>query len=465
MSDLQKNVLGVGCDFQNEVDENSSRKLAIENLSGGEIQKTNWMIQNMHFNKAFIYSTQNLSNEKKVHFLEDFKERYIKYRKNWHEQPKQAIKNKFFGKDFKRNNFNPLCFDIEVAAVCDLACPFCYRQYVATPDKIMTKELAFSLIDQASKLKVPSMKFNWRGEPLLNPDLSLIIDYAKKKGVLETIINTNATILDEKKAEEIIKSGLDLLIYSFDGGDKTTYEKMRPGRFKKNNFDNIYNNIFNFFKIKKKLNSPFPRTKIQMILTDDTRKVQDNYFKLFKDIVDDVSVKQYTERGGDLSDVNKNFEELIKDKKKYLINKFGNDAILLKDSKNEIYISSGRLPCEQPFQRVLSTYDGKVGMCCYDWGATHTVGYLDSLGIKNGEKEYKKVKQKADQKSKGFQMMNLKLPTKHNKPLEKVQTLNEIWHGKHINQVREAHIKNKVKQISICRKCPFKETYKWEKII
>ena len=60
----------------------------------------------------------------------------------------------------------------------------------------MTKKLAFKLIDQASKLNVPSMKFNWRGEPLLNPHLSEIIDYAKKKGVFETIINTNATKLD-----------------------------------------------------------------------------------------------------------------------------------------------------------------------------------------------------------------------------------------------------------------------------
>ena len=40
-----------------------------------------------------------------------------------------------------------------------------------------------------------------------------------------------------------------------------------------------------------------------MILTDETRKVQKEYFELFKDIVDDVSVKQYTERGGNLNDL------------------------------------------------------------------------------------------------------------------------------------------------------------------
>ena len=104
-------------------------------------------------------------------------------------------------KKFEESQITPLCIDIEVASICDLACPHCYRQFIATPDKIISKELAFKLIDQASELKVPSMKFNWRGEPLLNPNLPEIIDYAKKKGVLETIINTNATKLDSKMSK------------------------------------------------------------------------------------------------------------------------------------------------------------------------------------------------------------------------------------------------------------------------
>ena len=131
---------------------------------------------------------------------------------------------------------------------------------------------------------------------------------------------------------------------------------------------------------------------------------------------------------------------------------------------SDIYISEGRLPCEQPFQRLLTTYDGKVGMCCYDWGATHTVGYLDDLGFVNGDKEYEKVKIKADKQTKGFELMNLKMPTKHNLPEKTVGNLNNIWHGKEINTVREAHIKDKADTINICKMCPFKETYKWKKI-
>ncbi len=463
MSNLNENVLGVGCDFETN-NQDDSRKYAIEDLSGGENDRIKWMLNNMHLNKSFIYSSKNKNKIETQKLLNEFKKNYIDYRKKWKEQPKISLKKKLHGKKFKTNKLRPLCFDLEVASICDLACSFCYRQHVATPDKIMSKELAFKLIDQAAKLRIPSMKFNWRGEPLLNPKFPEIVNYAKKKGIIETLINTNATKLDEKMSEQIIKSGLDIMIYSFDGGTKKIYEKMRPGRFNKNNFDNIYKNISNFSKLKKKLNCFFPRTKIQMILTDETRKEQKEYFELFKNIVDEVSVKQYTERGGNLNDVDKKFYGKLLKNNNDLIKEFGSEAAIMKDSKENIYISTQRIPCEQPFQRMLSTYDGKVGMCCYDWGATYTVGYVDNLGYTNGQKEYFKVKKKAESKNKGFEMMNLQMPKKNNLPVKKVKDLESIWNGGDINKVRKAHIDGKVESINVCKNCPFKETYKWKKI-
>ena len=85
-----------------------------------------------------------------------------------------------------------------------------------------------------------------------------------------------------------------------------------------------------------------------MILTDETRKGQEEYFKLFKDIVDEVSVKQYTERGGNLTDLEEKFEGELKDKKRDLIKKYGSDAVLMKDSKNNIFISNERLLVNNP---------------------------------------------------------------------------------------------------------------------
>jgi len=450
----------------------NSRKIAIKNLKGSdEEMRVSWMLKNMNENKTFKYLIKNEKLENHNILLKSLQERYKTYRSQWRGNAKFAIKNNLIEKRFNDSDIKPLCIDIETASVCDLACPHCYRQFIATPDKIMSKDLAFKLIDQASKLNVPSMKFNWRGEPLLNPLLPEIIDYAKKRGVLETIINTNATKLNLDMGKKIINSGLDLMIYSFDGGSKKSYEKMRPGRFKKNSFNEIYENILSFHKLKKKLKSTFPRTKIQMVLTKDTFAEQDEYFSLFKDIVDDVSVKQYTERGGKINDVGEEYlrsacgnENIEGSTMNYVTKKIDPNAEIMKDPDGNLFVSKGRLPCEQPYQRMLVTYDGRVSMCCYDWGSMHPVGYVDQLAIENGEKEHKKIKKKADKKAKGFDLMKLELPKIFNEPLKEVKTIEQVWYGDDINLVRTKHSKNLLEDVPICKGCPFKETYDWQKI-
>ena len=435
------------------------RKEAIESLGkiSGEKLRVNTMPENMHSNKAYQF---NLTNNKKKDelLLKNLKDNYLKYRKDWREQPKRIILEKFSNNQIVSKKLFPLCVDIETAAVCDLACPHCYRQFIATPDKIISEELCYKIIDQAAAMNVPSIKFNWRGEPLLHPKLCDFIRYAKKKGILETIINTNATKLNTNLSKKLIESGLDILIFSFDGGTKKTYEKLRPGRFKKNNFDNIYENIKNFKKLRESLNSVLPITKVQMVLTQDTHSEQEEFYKLFKEYVDDVSVKQYTERGGELEYLKK---DLIKEKK---IDTTLKDNELLRDRQGNLFISNGRLPCEQPYQRMLATYDGKVSMCCYDWGSMHPIGYLDKTAFKNGNNDYLKVKKQIKSKKKGFEMMKPILPNEYNSPEKKVEDLKKIWIGEEIKTVREKHMVNKVDEVKICKKCPFKETYSWKKI-
>ena len=194
----------------------NKRKYVIASMNSSEEERVKYISKNMSENGSFKFS-----NIKSKEYLDGLKNRYLEYRRNWRNQPKNIINRKI---ESYKIDYIPLCIDLEVAAVCDLACPHCYRQYIATPDKIMKADLVYKLIDQAADIKVPSMKFNWRGEPLLHPELPKFIKYAKQKGILETIINTNATMLNEKVANNLIDSGLDICIYSFDGGTKETYE-------------------------------------------------------------------------------------------------------------------------------------------------------------------------------------------------------------------------------------------------
>ena len=181
------------------------KKSHVEQIKRDRFDKTKFMINNMEHNKAFIHSTSALTD--KAHndkLLNQFKRNYSNYRRDWNAFPNEVIKKKITCQKFNDLNKPPLCLDIELAAVCDLACPHCFRQWVATPDKIMSTKLAYNLIDQAGKLNIPSIKFNWRGEPLLHPKLPEIIAYSKKVGILETIINTNAVTLDENTAFKLI---------------------------------------------------------------------------------------------------------------------------------------------------------------------------------------------------------------------------------------------------------------------
>lgn len=428
-----------------------SRFRAVRSISKQIPSREEFMVNNAATNKC-------LSAYKNV---DDLIERYTWYRESWKNFPDEVYKHKYTSKKLHKLNYPPLCIDLELAAVCDLACPFCYRNFIATPDKIMKKDLALSIIDQCKALKVPSMKFNWRGEPLMHPQISEIISYAKKQGIIETMINTNATHLNEKVGNQLIDSGLDILIYSFDGGSKKTYEMMRPGRFKENKFDAVYENIKKFSELKKLRKSIYPRTQIQMIITKDTVKEIDSFFELFSEYVDDVTLKNFTDRGNDLDKLN--FEEKEKIIK-ICIEKGVKFSNYLRDERNNLFVSTKRLPCEQPLQRLMVTYDGIVSMCCYDWGSYHPIGYLDSKGYENAFEEYNKVKDKSLKKDKGFEMMNLKIPKRLNEPEKKVSTLSEIWFGEELENVRNFHSKGKIDDVKICKKCPFKETYEWEKV-
>ena len=64
--------------------------------------------------------------------------------------------------------------------------------------------------------------------------------------MLETLLNTNATHLNQDRAKSLIESGLDV-ICSFDGGLKKP-EKNRPGRFSSNKFEDVVRCIQMFSK-------------------------------------------------------------------------------------------------------------------------------------------------------------------------------------------------------------------------
>ena len=425
--------------------------------------KIDYMKKNMKSNLAYINYIKKLNTkdeDKKI--LNEFINRYVKYRHDWLNSPKKQYLNKSEFISGKGDLPNPLCVDIETASICDLGCPHCFRDYIMTPDKIMNQELFEKIIASVVRMEVPSIKLNWRGEPLLNPKLADFISYAKENGVLETMINTNATKLDAKMSKKLILAGLDQIIFSFDGGTKKTYDKMRPGRFSENTFEKVYENIKNFCKIREEMGSVFPTTKIQMVLTEDTRQEIESFHELFNEYVDDVTVIHYHERGGNMSKISPEVKSKISSYTK--ANGLPDDVPYMVTADNQIYLSTERKPCPQILQRLMVTYDGRVGMCCHDWGAQHCVGVIDKRSFDN-DKIMNDLEKSIKNNKKGFELLKKAERPKNFSNIElKPQNLEEIWDGEELNRVRTIQVNKKANDLEVCRRCVSTDTYEWFRI-
>ena len=104
--------------------------------------RIDFMIKNMKDNFAFkSYLINNNVQKDYKKILSDFQKRYKEYRSKWHDEANKQYASKIDFLNDTSTLSNPLCIDIEVAAICDLGCPHCFREHIITPDKIMSENL------------------------------------------------------------------------------------------------------------------------------------------------------------------------------------------------------------------------------------------------------------------------------------------------------------------------------------
>lgn len=133
------------------------------------------------------------------------------------------LKNKFFFGNFDYN-FNkglilcPTFVAWDCSRKCNLHCIHCgavKEKY----EKELTTEQIKHLVDQLAELKVNFFGATG-GEPLLRKDLLEVLGYASKKGI-KTGFASNGYFLDEKKAKEVKEAGINSIMISLDGTEKT----------------------------------------------------------------------------------------------------------------------------------------------------------------------------------------------------------------------------------------------------
>jgi len=126
----------------------------------------------------------------------------------------------------------PLEAFFEVAAACNLACRMCAINYDTRYQPGSGRPALFSpeLFEKLRPM-FPTVLRSYLfglGEPMLNKHLVLYVRTLSEMGS-QVWFNSNATLIDEKKADELAEAGATAITVSIDGATKETYEEIRQG--------------------------------------------------------------------------------------------------------------------------------------------------------------------------------------------------------------------------------------------
>ena len=177
---------------------------------------------------------------------------------------------------------------IEPTNICNLQCPLCSTGINAETRKkgILESQNFKKIIDEMKDYVLQLSLQNW-GEATLVKELPEMIKYASNNGIF-TRLSTNFSIkYDNNFFNQLIKSGLGILVIDLDGTDQATYEKYRVS----GNLELVLENTRKAVKIKKDNSLKFPRIQTRMLIMRHNEHQIDQFRKISKELqVDEMEV-------------------------------------------------------------------------------------------------------------------------------------------------------------------------------
>lgn len=252
---------------------------------------------------------------------------------------------------------------IEPTLKCNIRCPLCPTPQSLNPRRFnyepMSPERFRRIIDHCKDV-IFRVHLTTFGEPLLNPDLHLMVGHLTDQGIM-SMISTNATLLDGGRAEQLIDAGLDYLIVSFDGFSPESYEAFRVGSDFQKTLANL--NVLSRTKLARKSIKPY--VDIQWIrnrLNEHEISRGREYFEGLKGI-DEFHVKSLS-----LNEHIMSWEEVRETGRRFLPEKGKIRAQYLgKDRK----VKKGG--CSDLLSPVVMA-NGDLSICCMDFKGEYLVG-------------------------------------------------------------------------------------------
>lgn len=275
----------------------------------------------------------------------------------------------FFARVFKlqKNWGLPFALSIEPTTACNLGCPACpsglkaFSRPTGKLDLAQHKQWLSQLSDS-----VFYVNYYFQGEPFLHPQFLELIREAKQHKIY-TATSTNAHFIDQKKARDIVSSGLDRLIISIDGLTQDTYESYRiHGQLEK-----VISGAKAMVEAKKEAQSATPHLIFQFLVV----KANEHQIPQVQELADEIGIDEVRFKTAQVYDY-KNGNELIPDNEAY------SRYIKQKDGTYRFKYKGGN-SCWRMWSSSVLTWDGQVVPCCFDKDAQHTLGSLQEQSFES----------------------------------------------------------------------------------
>jgi MoaA/NifB/PqqE/SkfB family radical SAM enzyme len=226
----------------------------------------------------------------------------------------------------------------EVTDHCNASCIMCPRDEHehGRAHGIMDQDKYEKSIDEVVSLGAKNIVLTGFGEPMLDKKLELKISYAKKQGLFTYIIS-NGSVLNSKRAEKILKAGLDEIRISFYGMGADTYNTVMQGL----DFETTKNGLLKFIKLRDEHNF---KTKIQIsyLTLPENEKDEQHFREFWEPLVDAIEI--------------------------WRPHNFGDG----RDYRDRIEVKT---TCGRPETGPLQIqWDGEVIPCCYDYNNKIVLG-------------------------------------------------------------------------------------------
>lgn len=328
----------------------------------------------------------------------------------------------------------PTRVQIEPTNKCNLNCPQCGRKSIDREKNVgnLNKEEFYNIIKQFPEIKY--IDLYGLGEPLISPIFFDMVKKLKERGA-KISVTSNATIISDSVADNIIYNNIDDFNISVDGAKKESYEKLRIGA----KFENVLNNIKKISNKRNDKNKKYPILSISMVLTKYNIDELLDYIRMGKSLGVDVVHIQ------DLNSIwsTTNFE--IEDKN--ILKKKVSDAIEEAKKVNIIFTYGSKYNELRGYERknikqrlyalLIHSFDiflrlklplNPISQCAYPWLQPYVTwdGYITPCCML------------PDRKTINFGNL-------------KEKKFNEIWNGKDYKKFRKAHAIGRYP--NVCKEC------------